>query len=48
LKYSPETSGRFQLFYFLVNPENIIEKNADGDLVSKNWGKDLSDPYSGT
>ncbi|OCA72598.1 IucA/IucC family protein [Chryseobacterium artocarpi] len=35
LKYSPETSGRFQLFYFLVNPENFIEKNADGELVSK-------------
>lgn len=35
LKYSPETSGQFQLFYFLVNPENIIEKNADGELVTK-------------
>lgn len=35
LKYSPETSGRFQLFYFLVHPENMIEKNADGEWVSK-------------
>ncbi|MDH6253812.1 siderophore synthetase component/RimJ/RimL family protein N-acetyltransferase [Chryseobacterium sp. H1D6B] len=35
LKYSPETSGQFQLFYFLINPENIIEKNADGELVTK-------------
>lgn len=41
LKYSPETSGRFQLFYFLVNPENIIEKNADGELVSKELGEKI-------
>lgn len=35
LKYSPETAGQFQLFYFLINPEHMIEKNADGELVSK-------------
>ncbi|WP_370898467.1 GNAT family N-acetyltransferase [Chryseobacterium gossypii] len=35
VKYSPETSGRFQLFYFLIHPENIIEKNADGTPVSE-------------
>lgn len=41
LKYSPETSGRFQLFYFLIHPENIIEKNADGKLISKELGQKI-------
>lgn len=41
LKYSPETSGQFQLFYFLINPENIIEKNADGKPVSKELGEKI-------
>jgi siderophore synthetase component/RimJ/RimL family protein N-acetyltransferase len=41
LKYSPETSGQFQLFYFLINPENVIEKNADGKLVTKELGEKI-------
>jgi siderophore synthetase component len=41
LKYSPETSGQFQLFYFLINPENIIEKNADGAPVTKELGEKI-------
>lgn len=41
LKYSPETSGQFQLFYFLINPENIIEKNADGTPVTKELGEKI-------
>ncbi|MCS3528953.1 GNAT family N-acetyltransferase [Chryseobacterium sp. JUb7] len=41
LTYSPETSGQFQLFYFLINPENIIEKNADGEPVSKKLGEKI-------
>ncbi|MBB4805507.1 siderophore synthetase component/RimJ/RimL family protein N-acetyltransferase [Chryseobacterium defluvii] len=41
LKYSPETSGKFQLFYFLINPENIIEKNADGRPITKELGEKI-------
>ncbi|KMQ68528.1 IucA/IucC family protein [Chryseobacterium sp. FH2] len=41
LVYSPETSGKFQLFYFLINPENIVEKNADGELVSQRLGEKI-------
>lgn len=41
MTYSPETSGQFQLFYFLINPENIIEKNADGEPVSKKLGEKI-------
>ncbi|WP_390455722.1 GNAT family N-acetyltransferase, partial [Chryseobacterium sp. Alg-005] len=41
LKYSPETSGQFQLFYFLIHPENIIEKNADGEPVTKELGEKI-------
>lgn len=41
LKYSPETSGQFQLFYFLINPENVIEKNADGKFVTKELGEKI-------
>lgn len=29
-KYSPETQGHFQLAYFLISAENIVEKNAEG------------------
>jgi siderophore synthetase component/RimJ/RimL family protein N-acetyltransferase len=29
-KYSPETQGRFQLAYFLISADNIMEKNAEG------------------
>ncbi|UZT98437.1 hypothetical protein ODZ84_02375 [Chryseobacterium fluminis] len=39
--YSPETSGRFQLFYFLIDRKNIIEKNADGEPVSKKLGEKI-------
>jgi siderophore synthetase component len=35
LKYSPETEGEFQLHYFLIDSENIIEKNADGDPITQ-------------
>lgn len=35
LLYSPETGGRFQLHYFLVQPELVIEKNASGTLPSE-------------
>ncbi|CAA7389939.1 N(2)-citryl-N(6)-acetyl-N(6)-hydroxylysine synthase [Chryseobacterium fistulae] len=41
IQYSPETCGRFQLFYFLINPENIIEKNADGEPVTKEIAEKL-------
>ncbi|WP_177734112.1 GNAT family N-acetyltransferase [Flavobacterium inviolabile] len=34
LKYSPETEGKFQLHYFLIDAVNIKEKNADGELVT--------------
>lgn len=30
LKYSPESAGQFQLFYFLISPELVMEKNAEG------------------
>lgn len=29
LTYSPETAGQFQLFYFLVAPQNVTEQNAE-------------------
>jgi siderophore synthetase component/RimJ/RimL family protein N-acetyltransferase len=29
-RFSPETQGRFQLAYFLISTENIMEKNAEG------------------
>jgi siderophore synthetase component len=32
--YSPETGGRFQLHYFLLQPELVTEKNANGALPS--------------
>lgn len=35
LKYSPETKGRFKLHYFLIHPNNVDEKNADGALPSQ-------------
>ncbi|WP_306352725.1 GNAT family N-acetyltransferase [Flavobacterium sp. '19STA2R22 D10 B1'] len=35
LKYSPETEGRFQLHYFLIDSENVIEKNADGGPITQ-------------
>lgn len=35
LKYSPETKGRFKLHYFLIHPDNVNEKNADGELPSQ-------------
>ncbi|WP_108867836.1 GNAT family N-acetyltransferase [Aquimarina aquimarini] len=35
LKYSPETKGRFQLYYFLIHPDNVDEKNAEGELPSQ-------------
>lgn len=34
LLYSPETAGRFQLHYFLIHPEHVIEKTADHILPS--------------
>ena len=30
LMYSPETAGQFQLAYFLIAPENVTERNAEG------------------
>ncbi|ELY2016414.1 GNAT family N-acetyltransferase [Flavobacterium psychrophilum] len=35
LKYSPETEGEFQLHYFFIDSENIIEKNADGASITQ-------------
>ncbi|MFY0255205.1 GNAT family N-acetyltransferase [Chitinophaga sp. 30R24] len=34
LQYSPETGGRFQLHYFLLHPELVIEQQAKGQLPS--------------
>lgn len=41
LKYSPETGGRFKLHYFLIHPENIIEKTADDILPTAVLKADL-------
>jgi len=35
VKYSPETKGKFKLHYFLIHPDNVDEKNADGELPSQ-------------
>ena len=40
-KYSPETAGRFQLHYFLIDAENVIEKTADDILPSVQLKKEL-------
>lgn len=34
IKYSPETAGRFQLHYFLIDEKNVIQKSADEVLPS--------------
>jgi len=35
LTYSPETAGKFQLSYFLIAPENVMEQHAEGpDLTA--------------
>ncbi|MFV0248358.1 MAG: GNAT family N-acetyltransferase [Tenacibaculum sp.] len=41
LKYSPETKGQFKLHYFLIHPDNVYEKNADGELPSQFLKKEL-------
>lgn len=35
LRFSPETEGKFQLHFFLIHPDAVIEKNADGMLISQ-------------
>lgn len=41
LTYSPETEGQFQLYYFLIDAKNIIEKNADGPLITQELKEDF-------
>jgi siderophore synthetase component len=41
LKYSPETEGKFQLHYFLIDSENTIEKNADGAPITQELRENL-------
>ncbi|AMQ00500.1 Siderophore synthetase component [Pedobacter cryoconitis] len=40
-KYSPETGGQFQLSYFLVHPDNIIEKSSEEVLTTVQLRNDL-------
>lgn len=40
-KYSPETNGKFKLYYFLIDSENIIEKNADGPSVTQEFKENV-------
>ncbi|MEH3115549.1 IucA/IucC family protein, partial [Pedobacter terrae] len=42
-KYSPETQGHFQLAYFLISAENIMEKNAEGFDMTDLFRIELSD-----
>ncbi|MGY0036884.1 GNAT family N-acetyltransferase [Pedobacter sp. NJ-S-72] len=41
LKYSPETAGEFQLSYFLIAPEQVIEKNAEGFDITDTFKAEL-------
>lgn len=41
MKYSPETSGQFQLHYFLVHPENVQEESTEEQKFSYIIKKEL-------
>lgn len=40
-KYSPETAGQFQLHFFLIHPDNVLEKSAEEYLMTGYLRKEL-------
>ncbi|GIQ60618.1 hypothetical protein Flavo103_37540 [Flavobacterium collinsii] len=42
LQYSPETEGQFPLHFFLVHPENVIEKSAEDYLITDYLRNEIS------
>lgn len=40
-RYSPESSGKFQLAYFLLAPEHVTERNAQGFEITELFKMDL-------
>ncbi|MBB6270452.1 siderophore synthetase component [Pedobacter cryoconitis] len=40
-RYSPETAGEFQLSYFLIAPEHVIEQNAEGFDITDTFKAEL-------
>ncbi|MCV9933582.1 GNAT family N-acetyltransferase [Flavobacterium sp. LS1R47] len=40
-KYSPETGGQFQLHFFLIHPDNVIEKSAEEYLMTDYLKKEI-------
>ncbi|MCD0470469.1 GNAT family N-acetyltransferase [Flavobacterium sp. JAS] len=42
LQYSPETGGKFPLHFFLIHPENVIEKSAEDYLMTAYLRKEIS------
>jgi len=41
IQYSPETKGKFPLHFFLIHPENVIEKSAADDLPTDYLRKEI-------
>lgn len=42
LQYSPETEGKFPLHFFLIHPENVVEKSAEDYLMTDYLKKEIS------
>ncbi len=42
VKYSPETGGQFSLHFFLIHPENVIEKSAEDYLITHYLREEIS------
>lgn len=41
-KYSPETAGKFPLHFFLVHPDNVLEKSAEEYLMTDYLRKEIT------
>lgn len=42
LQYSPETEGKFPLHFFLIHPENVVEKSAADYLITDHLRTEIS------
>lgn len=41
-KYSPETGGEFQLHYFLIHPDCVVEKSSGASLITSELRSEIS------
>ncbi|EJL61437.1 GNAT family N-acetyltransferase [Flavobacterium sp. CF136] len=41
-KYSPETAGQFPLHFFLIHPDNVLEKSAEDYLMTDYLRKEIA------